>query len=797
MKKLLLFCLLMAQVPIWAQSVFLGKVLDAETKQPLSGAHVQVGDKDQQLTTSESGEFTVRTGQAESLSVTITFVGYADVVETVDLGEYPEGKVFFMAAVSEELQAVEISALRADEKTPIAYTDLDRSDLATLNTGQDIPFILQNTPSVVASSDAGAGIGYTGLRIRGSDQTRINVTVNGVPINDPESHGVFWVNMPDLTSSLNSVQVQRGVGTSTNGAGAFGASINMETNTLEKKPYGEVAIGGGSFNTQRYSVGFGTGLINNHWVLQGRASMIKSDGWIDRASSDLRSYFLTGGFVSENTTVKAVVFGGREKTYQSWNGTDSATYATNPTFNSAGAIYNADGSISYYDNEVDNYGQDHYQLHLNHQMSEDFSFNVSGFYTRGKGYYEQYRQDDELRAYGIDPVIVGGDTITNSDLIRRLWLDNHFYGVNINTTYQANDFALVVGGGVSQYLGGHFGDLQWARFAGDSELRDSFYFNESKKLDYNAFAKLNYSFNSKLNAYVDLQVRGVDYRGEGWDRDSARIDFDDNFLFLNPKLGVNYQVNDADRAYFSVAMANKEPNRSDYTDAPAGEKPEHETLLDFELGYQSTGQKISYEANAFVMFYTNQLVLTGAINDVGAPVRDNVGNSTRMGIELSANYMATSWFSVLPTITYSQSRNQDMILDNGTDLENLGSTRISFSPDLIANLVLEFRPVKDLSVQWIARYVSDQYLTNFTDPSAETPQYQNLQLPAYFVNDFRIEYTPNIPTLESSRFYIQVNNILSEEYASNGYSYEWAGAYYMGFYPQAPANFLAGFAVSF
>jgi len=797
MNKLLLFCFAFAQSSLWAQNVFVGRVVDSQSKEPLSGAHIQIGDKEEQITSSETGEFTLRTGEAKSLHLLISYVGYAEVSEIVDLTKYSEGKTFFMMAVSEELPSVEILALRANNKTPIAYTDLDQADLATLNTGQDVPFILQNTPSVVASSDGGTGIGYTGLRIRGSDQTRINVTVNGVPINDAESHGVYWVNMPDLTSSLNSIQVQRGVGTSTNGAGAFGASINMETHSLEKNAYGEVAAGGGSFNTQRYSVGFGTGLINEHWVLQGRASMIKSDGWIDRASSDLRSYFLTGGYVSGKTSIKAVLFGGREITYQAWNGTDSATYEANPTFNSAGAIYNANGTISYYDNEVDNYGQDHYQLHINHQVSDAFSFNVSGFYTRGRGFYEQYRQDDELRAYGINPVIVGGDTITTSDLIRRLWLDNHFYGVNINTTYQSEDFALVVGGGISQYLGDHFGDLQWARYAGDSELRDSFYFNESKKLDYNAFAKLNYSFNSKLNAYVDLQVRGVDYKGEGWDRDSARIDFDDTFLFFNPKLGVNYQVNNADRAYFSVAMANKEPNRSDYTDAPNGEKPEHETLLDFELGYQSTGQKISYEANAFAMFYTNQLVLTGALNDVGAPVRDNVGNSTRMGIELSANYMATQWFSVLPTITYSQSRNQDMILDNGADLENLGSTRISFSPDLIANVVLEFHPVKDLSVQWIARYVSDQYLTNFTDPSDDNPQYQNLRLPAYFVNDFRIEYTPNIPTLESSRFYIQVNNILSEEYASNGYSYGWGGNYYMGFYPQAPANFLAGFAVSF
>ncbi len=796
MKKLLLICLILSHIPIWAQSVFVGTVLDSETKSPISSVNIQVGEKDEVITTNSEGVFRVKLNHEKMVLITISHVGYSTLLEKVTPGNHPNGKTFYLVSKSVELGSVEVSAIRADEKTPIAFTNIDKAELKALNTGQDIPFVLQNSPSVVASSDAGAGIGYTGMRIRGSDQTRINVTVNGVPINDAESHGVFWVNMPDLTSSLNSVQIQRGVGTSTNGAGAFGASVNMETSSYEKEGYGEVSVTGGSYNTQRYSVGFGTGLLNKHWVLQGRASMVKSDGWVDRSWSDMKSYYLTGGYFGEDFSLKMVAFGGREKTYQAWNGIDSSTYKMNPTFNSAGALYDSTGLTGYYDNETDNYGQDHYQLIYQQNLSKSMNLNVTGFYTRGKGFYEQYRQDDDFSSYGLSPIYIGSDTITSTDLIRRLWLDNHNYGVTGNITLSKEKYDLVIGGALSQYKGDHFGDLQWARFASQTELRDSFYFNQSNKIDYNVFAKINYDLTSKLSGFLDLQVRGVQYSGEGYDRDSAQIDFDDNFLFFNPKIGLNYAISNNQRAFVSFAMANKEPNRSDYTDAPNGDKPQHETLLDLELGYQSSGKTLSYEVNVFSMMYQNQLVLTGAINDVGAAIRDNVGSSYRVGVELAGSIKVTEWFNVNPAITYSQSRNVDSRLESNGTLINYGSTRISFSPDVIANAVLEFKPFNEVRVQWIPRFVSKQYLTNFGDPSNPN-DFENLKLPSYFVNDVRVEYTPTIPTLSSSRFYVQVNNVLSEEYASNGYSYEWGGDYYMGFYPQAPINLLLGFSVRF
>lgn len=766
---------------VYGQTSFRGKVLDDQSGEIITFAVIKSSSN--RVMTNNLGQFEITANTGESL--TVSAIGYQE--QSVTTSSNMSELIIRLQPAVEKLGTIEVLALRAGDETPIAKTNLDEREIESQDFAKDMPYILENTASVVSTSDGGTGVGYTGLRIRGSDQSRINVTINGIPVNDAESQGVFWVNTPDLASSVSQLQVQRGVGTSTNGGGAFGGSINMETKSLSKEAYGSLNVGGGSFNTQRYTLAFGTGLINGHWTLDARASRIKSDGWVERASSDLRSYYLALGYIQGNTTVKALVFGGRERTYQAWYGTDSANYAVNPRFNYAGAIYDDNWNIvDYYDDQVDNYGQDYYQLHVNHKFNDNWSGGLSGFYTRGKGYYEEYQQSQAFADYGMTPIINPNDTINSTDLTRRLWLDNHYYGVVANMRGEWENLTLTIGAAWNQYDGDHYGEFLWAEYASNRKPSDHFYDNNSIKTAWNIYGKAEYRINNNWGTYLDLQVRGVDYSGAGLEEAQTPIAFGDNLTFFNPKAGITYRVHDNSRLYLSYAMANREPNRKDYLGAPADQKPKPEQLQDIEIGYEGGTELVQWSINGFYMHYTDQLVLTGALDNVGYPIRKNVGTSYRQGIEISSKWNVFEQLTLSENFTFSNNRNVNYIQSIGdTATRNLGSTPISYSPQIIANINATLHLPLNLDLEIIPRYVSEQHLTNEGD--------DRYVLPAYFITDLRLSGSWSFDGVSRLRAYAMANNVFSEEYASNGY----ASGGYMGFYPQAPINYMFGLELSF
>ena len=541
------------------------------------------------------------------------------------------------------LDEVLVSAVRVTSKTPVSFSNLDKKEIKFRNLGQDIPILMNYLPSVVTTSDAGNGVGYTGIRVRGSDATRVNVTINGIPYNDSESHGTFWVNMPDFASSLESIQLQRSVGTSTNGSGAFGASLNMLTDSYSDKASGEISNSFGSFNTNKNTVKFSTGLMNDHFEIAGRLSALKSDGYVDRASSDLKSYFLQGTYVGSTTLIKALAFGGTEKTYQSWNGIDAATLATDRTFNSAGMFTDEFGKMRFYDNETDNYQQDHYQLHWNEKITGNWSTNLAFHYTKGKGYYENYKEDADFADYGL--LAVG--TQTTTDLIRQKWLDNDFYGTTFSANYNSEKLDIILGGGWNKYEGDHFGKVIWARYASKSELGDQYYNDAATKTDGNIFTKANYQITEKISLYGDLQLRNVQYKANSWETGLVN----DNFNFFNPKAGLNYDINTNNKLYFSYAKANREPNRTDYENG----NPKPEKLNDFELGWRLETEHVKINTNLYYMAYKDQLVLTGGFDDVGNPIRQNSGDSYRLGLEVDAVLQLSEKWLLQPNFTISSS----------------------------------------------------------------------------------------------------------------------------------------------
>ena len=675
-----------------------------------------------------------------------------------------------------QLDAVLVSAVRVTSKTPVTFSNMSKEELAARNLGQDIPILMNYLPSVVTTSDAGNGLGYTGIRVRGTDATRVNVTINGIPYNDSESHGTFWVNMPDFASSVQSLQLQRGVGTSTNGAGAFGASLNMLTDSYAHKASGEISSSAGSFNTFKNTVKFSTGLLNDHFELAGRLSMLKSDGYVDRASSDLKSYFLQGTYVGKTTLIKAITFGGTEKTYQSWNGIDATTLEIDRTFNSAGMFTDEFGNSRYYDNETDNYQQDHYQLHWNEKVSDNWSTNLAFHYTKGKGYYENYKEDADMADYGLEPVGV----VNTTDLIRQKWLDNDFYGTTFSANYKVDKLDVILGGGWNRYEGDHFGKVIWARYASTSELGDHYYDDFSTKNDGNVFAKVNYQLFEKLSVYGDLQYRNVQYKANGWDTGLV----DDNFNFFNPKAGLTFDVNEQNALYFSYAVANREPNRTDYE---GGSDVKSEKLNDYELGWRFKSSKVQVNSNVYYMKYKDQLVLTGELDDVGAPIRKNSGDSYRLGLEVDATIQFAEKWSISPNFTWSSNKNVDFVSDASGSLVNLGDTNIAYSPDFIAGNILTFTPLKPLRISWLSKFISDQYLNNINDESGK--------LKDYFVNDLNATYEIKMNSVfKSIVFNVLVNNMFNVDYVSNGADY---GGGYVYYYPQAGTNFLAGLTLKF
>lgn len=698
----------------------------------------------------------------------------------------------------ETLNEVLVKAVRVNATSPITHSNVTKEQLQKRNLGQDVPILLNYLPSVVTTSDAGAGVGYTGIRVRGVNAQSTNVTINGIPYNDAESLGTFWVNLGDFASSVESLQLQRGVGTSTNGSGAFGASINVLTDAVSNKAYGEIANSFGSFNTWKHTVKFSTGLLNDHIEIAGRLSQITSNGYIDRASSNLKSYFLQASYVDESTLIKAITFSGKEVTYQSWNGIeDPYLLEHDRTFNSAGMYTDENGNVQFYDNEIDNYQQDHYQFHWNQKINNNWSTNLALNYTKGKGYFEQYKEDQAFVDYGLENVDIGNETLTETDLIRRRWLDNDFYVVNANVNYKTNALNVILGTSYSTYSGDHFGEIIWAQYASNSMIRDRYYNGNGKKIDASSFAKATYRLNEHLSLYLDLQSRYVHYKTTGTNSDVAPFIVDKNYHFFNPKAGISYNINTNNNLYFSFARANREPNRDDFENN-ADIKPEQ--LNDFELGWRHSSNAFSINTNVYYMLYNEQLVLTGEINDVGNPIRNNSGKSYRLGLEVDAVINVSNKFSIQPNFALSTNKNKETVVSLDGELVDLGSTNISFSPNIVAGNAFVFKPINGLQMSLLSKFVGEQYMGN-TDSEAS-------KLDSYFVNDFNILYEIETKSIFKSIIISGlVNNILNEKYSSNGFYYTYDDTWTdpnqittiegTGYYPQATRNFLLGVTLKF
>ena len=654
------------------------------------------------------------------------------------------------------LQEVEIMSIRATKTTPVAYTNIGKEELKKQNTGVDFPYLLKMTPGAVVTSDAGAGIGYTSLRIRGTDPTRINVTANGIPVNDAESHTVFWVNIPDLASSVKDVQIQRGAGTSTNGAGAFGASINMQTSEFNTRPYAGFSGSAGSFGTHKETLRAGTGLLSDHWALDVRLSNIGSDGYIDRASTDLNSYYLQGAYYSNNTTVRLITFAGEEETYHAWN------YASKEEMKQYGRRYNScgymftdsNGKAHYYDGQTDNYIQKNWQLLLDHHFGDNWSLNSGLHYTKGDGYYQEYKDNRKLLEYALQPFVLDGVETKRSDLIRKKAMDNHFGGAVFSLNYKDNSLSTSLGGGANRYYGRHFGHVLWVKnYIGELAPDHEYYRNNGAKNDANIYLKADYRLTDNLNIYADLQYRHIDYKIDGnndkWNDATGalqRLDIDEKFDFFNPKAGASWQIDKKNRLFASVSIAHKEPTRNNYTDGKLDEHPTAERLTDYEFGYAFDSGLFHAGVNLYYMDYKDQLVLTGELNEIGEPLAANIPDSYRTGIELIAGIDHPSGFSWDANATFSRNRIKDfteVLYDDNTYERweiNHGDTRLSFSPDIIVNNTFSYRwRGFDASLQ--TNYVSKQYMSNAGQ--------EEHRLDAYFVSNLHLAYTFKLPHTKS------------------------------------------------
>jgi len=786
MKHLITILFIAFFININAQELFTlsGKVTDGH--KPFPGVNVLVKGTAIGTTTDIDGQFTL-TLKKGKYTLIISAISKPKEVKTV-LTENSFISID-MANSFVVLEEVLVSAVRVKETSPVTHSNVSKEELEKRNLGQDIPILLNYLPSVVTTSDAGAGVGYSGIRVRGSDATRVNITINGIPYNDAESQGTFWVNMPDFTSSTESMQLQRGVGTSTNGSGAFGASLNLLTDAISENSYGEISNSFGSYNTRKHTVKFSTGKINDHIEFSGRLSKIDSDGYIDRAWSDLKSYFLQAAYVDDNTLIKALTFGGHEKTYQAWYG------VTKEEIETLGRTYNPYS----YENEIDNYKQDHYQLHWNEKLSENWSTNIGLNYTYGRGYYEQFKGGEDFADYDLTPIIIGGETINETDLIRRRWLDNDFYVLNANATYKNEQLEFIFGTSLSKYDGDHFGEIIWAEYASNSEIRDHYYDSKTEKNDSNIFGKLTYHLNNSWTLFTDLQVRFVKFDTKGLTSDRDPINIHEKYSFFNPKAGVTFKANNYNSFYFSYAVANKEPNRNDFENSVNTS----EKLNDFELGWRFNTKNIRVNTNIYYMLYKDQLVLTGAIDDTGAQLRATSGKSYRLGLEIDAQIKLSNKFSLQPNIALSSNKNIDFFAPINGNLVNLGNTNLSFSPNVVIGNSIIYQPSNNIQFSLLSKYVGEQNMGNL-----ESEISTNDVLKSYFVNDFNasIEIKPT-KVFKSITLSALVNNIFSVKYISNGYYYTYDDTWSVasetitidgaGYYPQATRNFLVGVTLKF
>jgi iron complex outermembrane receptor protein len=780
MKKISIFLFLFVSFFTNAQMFNIsGKVVD-ENNQILPNASILIPKINKGIATNADGTFQLKLEKGNYV-FQISYLGYKSINQEVIINK-DEEFTFVLKSNQTLLDEVLVNAVRVNADIPVTFSNLSKKEIAKRNLGQDIPILLNYLPNVVSSSDAGAGIGYTYMSVRGSNNERINVTVNGIPYNDAESHGTFWVNLGDFASSTENLQLQRGVGTSTNGSGAFGASLNILTDAITENAFGEISNSFGSFNTRKHTVKFGTGKINDNLEISGRLSNIYSDGYVDRAFADLKSYFLQGSYSDENTLIKAITFGGNERTYQSWFGLTADELAADRRQNP----YT-------YDNETDNYQQDHYQLHWNEQWNKNWSTTLGLNYTKGAGYFEQFKEDEDAAA--LNNLIIDG-----TDAIVRRWLDNDFYVVNFNTNYKTDKINFITGISYSNYTGDHFGEVIWGEYlAPNSNIRDRYYFSDATKNDFSLFAKANFSLTQKLSMYADLQGRFVSYQTQGITNDLVAIDVDKTFNFFNPKFGFTYKMNAATNLYTSFSVANREPNRNDFENGINT----HETLFDYELGWRFNKEDIKINTNIYYMDYKNQLVLTGAIDGVGAPIRATSGNSYRVGLEIDADIQLNNQFSIKPNAAFSSNKNRDFVSEIDGVLQNFGNTNLSFSPNIVVGNIFSYQPKENVQISFLSKYVGQQFMSNLSSKVSE-----NDVLASFFTSDLNVVYQLNTAKIfKSITFTALVNNIFNTKYVDRGYYYTfddtWSNPNSVtsldgaGYYPQATRNFLVGVTLKF
>ncbi len=775
-----------------AQQVISGRVLDVE-HQPIEGVNVYIKKSHLGTVTTQDGAFSLEQAR-RGFVLHFSRVGYESLSVSVDDQTVkPLSVVMNVAPVVYD--DFEVSATRAGDDAPFAINNIDAEQLKERNTGSELPDLLKLSPSIVTSTENGLPFGNTKFRIRGSDPSRINVTVDGIPLNDAESQTVFWVNMTDITESVSDIQIQRGVGASTNGAASFGASVNMQTKGYDANPYAEYSSYAGSYNTFKNSVQANTGLIKDHFVFNARLSALSSDGYIDHTAMNHKSYFFSGGYFSDKTTFRVKVFGNEEHTGISWWGVEPYIMATDRTFNTAGVYSDKDGVEHYYDDQQDNYWQNHIQAHFSHKFSEELRLKAAVHYTHGEGYYEQMKDDEDLSEYGYSNISIitnaQNDTIVESDLVRQKWLKNDFYGATASLEYDVDDLMLVFGASGNRYDGDHYGKVIWSEFNPGIPVDYQYYFNNSVKDDLGAFAKATYNVSSQLAAYADLQYRYVNYELEGQNSDYGKADLDINetYNFLNPKAGLSYTFGQH-RAFGSFGVSNREPSRSILKDAwgdPAefsAEKPTAETLYDTELGYQFSESNFTAMANVFYMSYKDQLVPTGEKNSVGYDMMTNVDKSYRAGLELSMSYAPVKWLKWDANATFSQNK-----IDNFTEYVEdlsfeLGETDIAYSPNVVGASALTFFPIENLSLAFNSKYVGEQYFDNTSEEEAK--------LDAYFVNDLVLGYKWDMSFADYLEVKVMVNNLFDVDYVSDAYGgkYVWNGVQRWTYYfPQAFRNY--------
>ena len=780
MKKITIFLFLFVSVLTNAQKVTVsGKIVD-KNQEVLTGATVLVKETNQGISSDLDGNFTFKLNKG-TFTIRVSFIGFKTIEKNVFLDKDKEVTIVLYED-DNILDEVLVSAVRATSNIPVTYSNLSKKELTKRNLGQDIPVLLNYLPSVISSSDAGAGVGYTYLNVRGSNSERINVTINGIPYNDPESHGTFWVNLGDFASSTENLQLQRGVGTSTNGSGAFGASLNILTDAVSEHAGGEISNSFGSYGTRKHTVKFTTGKINEHLEVSGRFSNIHSDGYVDRAFTDLKSYFLQASYQDENTLIKAVSFGGAERTYQSWYGLDPQQLEEDRRQNP----YT-------YENEVDDYKQNHYQLHWNEQLNSHWATNLGLNYTKGAGFFEQYKAEENADA--LNNLIEDG-----SDVIVRRWLDNNFYVLNFNANYKDEKLNFISGISYSKYTGDHFGEVIWgSNLASGVSFGDRYYFSDAKKIDMSVFSKATYEISEKVSSYIDLQGRFVSYKTAGLTSDRNPLDVDAKFNFFNPKVGFIYKIAAQNSVYLSYARANREANRNDFENGVSSP----EILDDIEVGWRYKSDQIQLNTNIYYMRYKNQLVLTGAIDDVGAPIRTTSGKSYRLGLEIDADIKLNNQFSIKSNAAFSTNKNEDFTAPIDGNLINLGNTPLSFSPNVIAGNMIVYQPNNNLQISFLSKYVSEQFMSNLNSSVSKLDV-----LDSYFTSDLNFVY--EIATEKVFDAIIisgLINNIFNTEYVDRGYYYTYDDSWSnpgssttvdgAGYYPQATRNFLVGVTLKF